>query len=130
MPGKVNPVIPEMMIQVCAWVMGNNLTTTITGQYVPHQLNMLMPLMGFVSHESLGVLSDSIKTFDERFVQSLRVNEKRALFWVEQSLALATPLIKVLGYDKVSQVVHKAWIEGKILREKEIEELLEPQKII
>ncbi len=139
MPGKINPVIPEMMIQTCAFVMGCNFTVTIAGQNSPLELNVMMPLIAYCILNSIKILKNSINIFTEKCVSGIQVNKKRCEELVEWSLALITPLSLKIGYDRASEIAYKALklnktirqvlIDDGILTEKEIEEILDIKKM-
>lgn len=122
MPGKVNPVIPEMLIQVAAHVMGSNLVVTIGGQNAPLQLNIMKPLIGYHAITSTVILSNAIKTFTNKCVIGIEANRERCEELVEWSMALVTPLALKIGYDKAAEVAYKAYKEKKTVRQVVIEE--------
>ena len=129
MPGKVNPVIPEMMIQVAAQVMGNHLAVTIGGQNGPLELNMMMPMIAHNVLFAIQILTNGVKTFDEKCVRGIEANRKRCEELVEWSMALVTPLALKIGYDRAAQIAYKAYKEGKTVRQVVIEEgILTPEE--
>jgi fumarate hydratase class II len=140
MPGKVNPVALEMMIQVAAQVMGNHVAVTIGGQNAPLQLNMMMPMMAYNVLFSIEILVRAIELLDERCVSGIQVNAARCEELVEQSLALVTPLALKLGYERAATIAQKAYRENKtirqvvledgILTEKEADEILNPRNML
>ncbi|MEO0289991.1 MAG: class II fumarate hydratase [candidate division WOR-3 bacterium] len=140
MPGKVNPVIPEMMIQVCAFIHGSYNSVVIGAETGPLELNMMMPLIAFLSINSIKILKNAIRIFGEKCIKGIKANEDVCKRYAEMSFALITPLAKRIGYDKASYIVMKAkkerktlkevLKEEKILDEKEIEEILNPFKMI
>lgn len=140
MPGKVNPVIPEMLIQACAFVMGKVYSVTIAGQNAPLQLNMMQPLIAHETTESLRVLTNTVKSLDRLCMSGITADTERCASWIEWSLALVTPLAKKIGYDRASQIAHKAFkekrtvrdilLEDKILPEEEIEKILNPRNML
>lgn len=140
MPGKVNPVIPEMMIQVAAQVMGNHLAVTIGGQNGPLELNMMMPLMAHNVLFSIEILKSGVELFEKKCVSGVSANGKRCRELVEQSLALVTPLASKIGYDRAARIAHRAYEQNKtilrvvveegILTEKEARELLDPARML
>ncbi|MEO0301231.1 MAG: class II fumarate hydratase [candidate division WOR-3 bacterium] len=140
MPGKVNPVIPEMMIQVCAFIHGAYNSVVIGAETGPLELNMMMPLIAFLSINSIKILKNAIRIFGEKCIKGIKANEDVCKRYAEMSFALITPLAKRIGYDKASYIVMKAkkerktlkevLKEEKILDEKEIEEILNPFKMI
>ncbi|RMG57144.1 MAG: hypothetical protein D6713_10205, partial [Deltaproteobacteria bacterium] len=140
MPGKVNPVIPESVLQVCARVIGNDTTVTLANASGHLELNVMMPLMGKVIVESLNLLSRASSLFAERCVRGIEADEKRCRELVERSLALVTPLAEKIGYDRAAEVAHEAYRTGKSLREvirergilpdEELDSVLDPEKMV
>ena len=117
MPGKVNPVIPECMIQVCAAVMGKHLTVTIGGQNGPLQLNMMMPLMAHEILESLSLLTNASLGMAEKCVKGIKADREQCRNQIEWSLAMVTPLALKVGYDKAAQIAYAAYRERITVRE-------------
>ncbi len=140
MPGKVNPVIPEMMIQVAAQVMGNHLAVTIGGQNAPLEVNMMMPMMTHNVLFSVEILQRGTGLLDEKCVSGIQANSVRCEELVERSLALVTPLALKIGYERAAVVAEKASRENKtprqvvleeqILTEKEADKILNPRHMI
>ncbi|MFW5743945.1 MAG: class II fumarate hydratase [Spirochaetota bacterium] len=140
MPGKVNPVIPEMIIQVAAHVLGKVASITAAGQHAPLELNMMHPLLAHETLSAIGLLRESCTRFAERCVDGITVDEKRCEYWIEWSLALVTPLATRIGYDKAAELAHKAFhenrtirdvvIESGLLEESELDELLDPRSMV
>ncbi|MFW6293522.1 MAG: class II fumarate hydratase [Spirochaetota bacterium] len=140
MPGKVNPVIPEMIIQVAAHVLGKVASITAAGQHAPLELNMMHPLLAYETLSAIGLLRESCTRFAERCVDGITVDEKRCEYWIEWSLALVTPLATRIGYDKAAELAHKAFhenrtirdvvIESGLLGESELDELLDPRSMV
>jgi fumarate hydratase class II len=140
MPGKVNPVIPEMIIQVAAHVIGKAASITTAGQNSPLELNMMNPLIAHESLSAISLLRESCTAFAERCVDGITVDEKRCEYWIEWSLALVTPLATEIGYDKAAELAHKAFEESRTIRdvvtesgllsEADIARLLDPRSMI
>lgn len=122
MPGKVNPVIPEMIIQVAAYVMGAHLAVTIGGQNAPLELNIMKPLIAHQVLWSIHILTNGVKTFTHKCVVGIQANRKRCEELVEWSMALVTPLALKIGYDRAAQVAYKAYKEGKTVRQVVVED--------
>jgi len=122
MPGKLNPVVPEMAIQVAAQVMGNHVAVTIGAQHGPLELNMMMPMSAYNTLQSVDLLAAAARLLAGRCVDGIRANEERCAALVDQSLALATPLALRIGYDRAAAVANRAWREGRTIREVAIEE--------
>lgn len=117
MPGKVNPVMAEMMNMIGSQVIGNDATITSAGQAAQLELNVMMPVIAYNLLHSINILSNGIKVFNEKSVKGITANEERCKTLMEQSLALATALNPVLGYDKAAEIAKKAYISGKTIKE-------------
>jgi len=140
MPGKVNPVMPEMMLQAAAFARGQALSVSIGGSTGPLQLNMMHPLIAWCSLRSMEVLGASAQAFAEKCISGIEADERRASDWVEKSLALVTPLALKIGYDKAAKLAHEAYVSGKTIREvvtaasllpeEEVVRLLDPRMMI
>jgi fumarate hydratase class II len=117
MPGKVNPVIAESMIQVCLWVIGADVTVTLGGLQSFFELNVAMPLIGAQMLESVHLLAASARNFADSCVAGIEADRERCGSLVEQSLAMCTPLAPVIGYDKAAEIAKTAYKEGKTVRE-------------
>lgn len=140
MPGKVNPVIPEMIIQVAAYVSGKTVSVTMGGQNAPLELNMMHPLIAFETLASLDLLSNSCRAFAERCVDGISANTERMDYWIEWSLALVTPLATEIGYDQAAKLAYSAYKENRKIREvvreagviseAKLDELLDPKRMV
>ena len=117
MPGKVNPVIPEMMIQVAAHVIGKAASITTAGQHGPLELNMMNPLIAHETLSAMSLLRESCTAFAGRCVDGITVDEERCEYWIEWSLALVTPLATRLGYDKAAELAHQAFEQKRTIRD-------------
>ena len=100
MPGKVNPVIAESILQVCARVIGNDVTIDIAASSGTLELNVMMPLMAHVMMESITLLKNSISMLINKMLKGISANERTLRENVEKSLALVTSLVPELGYEK------------------------------
>ncbi len=131
MPGKVNPVMCESMMQVAAKVMGNDGTISscgaIGGQF---QLNIMMPVMAYTTLESVQLLANSADAFVEFCVDEMEANEEACEAAVEQSLSMVTSLNPYIGYEKASKLAKQAFAEGKTIRELCIEEEILPEETL
>jgi fumarate hydratase class II len=140
MPGKINPVIPEMIIQVAAHVMGKALSISTGGQNAPLELNMMNPLIAYETLSAISVLKESCTAFAIRCVDGISADEKRCEHWIEWSLALVTPLATRIGYDKAAELAHVAFEESRTIRDvvseagvlsaEELDALLNPRSMI
>ena len=117
MPGKVNPVIPESVMMLCATVIGNDTAISIGGQHGNFELNTMMPMMADHLLESIRLLTNGSRLLAERCVEDMEVNEERITQLVEHSLALATALAPKIGYDAAAGIAKDALAEGKTIRE-------------
>jgi fumarate hydratase class II len=140
MPGKVNPVIPEMVIQVAAHVNGKAVAVTIGAQNGPLELNMMNPLIAYEALSSLDLLARACDSLSDNCIAGIEADEERCSYWIEWSLALVTPLATRIGYDRAAKLAHRAFkekrsvreiaVEEKVLPEQELKELLEPADMI
>ncbi len=117
MPGKVNPVIPEVVIQVAAQVIGNDTAITVAGTQGNFELNVRVPLMARNLLESIRLLTTTSAIFADKCVEGIRVNEEGCLRSAESTLAAATALNPYIGYDKGAEIVNEAANSGRLLRE-------------
>jgi fumarate hydratase, class II len=117
MPGKVNPVIPEVVLQVSAQVIGNDAAITIGGMQGNFELNVRVPLIARNLLESINLLSATARVFAEKCVDGIRANEEGATRSAESTLAAATALNPYIGYDKATEIVKEAANSGRMLRE-------------
>lgn len=118
MPGKVNPVMCESMMQLTSRVMGNDTAITVSGAAGGQfQLNIMMPFMGQTTLESIDLLSNGINAFVEFCAEGLQANEKECDAAVEQSLSMVTSLNPLIGYEMASALAKEAFQSGKTIRE-------------
>jgi fumarate hydratase class II len=117
MPGKVNPVILEMTIQVAARVMGSSLSVSIGGQSGPLELNMMLPLIAWETLGSMELVKNTCQALADRCVDGITADVERSRNWIEQSLALVTPLALKIGYDRAAKLAQKALAEKRTVRE-------------
>jgi fumarate hydratase class II len=122
MPGKVNPVIPEAVIQVAARVVGNDATIAMAGQWGFFELNTMFPVAGVALLQSIALLATATSVFAEKCVDGLQATE-RGPQSVEHGLSIATPLAEVVGYDRVAAIVNEALASGRTVRQVASEEL-------
>jgi fumarate hydratase class II len=116
MPGKVNPVIPEALIQVCAQVIGNDATVALAGQRSFFELNTMMPVAAHNLLQSIQLLAAAARNFAERCVDGLQATD-RGPELVEKGLAIATGLALLIGYDAAAAVAKEAARSGRTIRE-------------
>jgi fumarate hydratase class II len=121
MPGKVNPVIIESLLQVSVQVMANDSAVAFSGQAGNLELNVMLPVMAHNLLQSLELLKNGVNNFTGRCLKGLTANEERSRELVEKSLALCTALAPVIGYDKAANLAHLAYESGKTVREVALE---------
>lgn len=117
MPGKVNPVIPEMVLQVAAQVIGNDVTITMGGQAGNFELNVMMPVMAYNLLQSIEILARAAHLLNERCVVGIEADEARCRELIERSLAMCTSLAPKIGYDEAAAIAKEAYATGKTVRE-------------
>jgi fumarate hydratase class II len=117
MPGKVNPVICEMVIQVAAQVIGNDATITFGGTFGFFELNTMLPVVGYNLLQSIELLSSAARIFTEKCINGLEADAARCEANVEKSLAMCTALAPVIGYDKAARIAKQAYESGRTVRE-------------
>jgi fumarate hydratase class II len=117
MPGKVNPVMGEALMMVCARVMGNHTTITVGGQRGNFELNVMMPVMAQAILESVAVLAGAVRAFTDHCVVGIEANEARCRELLEKNPSIATALNPYIGYDKAAEVAKKAAKEGRSVRD-------------
>ncbi|WP_212825843.1 class II fumarate hydratase [Polymorphospora rubra] len=121
MPGKVNPVVPEAVRQVCAQVIGNDATVTFAGTQGDFELNVMLPVMARNLLESIRLLAAASRLLADRCVAGLVADEKVARTYAESSPSIVTPLNRYLGYDEAASIAKQALAEGLTIREVVIE---------
>lgn len=128
MPGKVNPVVPEVMCQVAAQVIGNDTTITVGGASGNFELNVMMPVMAHNLLQSISLLAGASSVFTEKCVSGLRADEERCMNMVERSLAMCTALSPHIGYDAAAKIAKEAYESGKTVREIAMEKKVLPEE--
>ena len=121
MPGKVNPVIPEAVLMVCARVIGNDATIAWGGASGAFELNVAIPIMGTALLESIRLLSNSSRLLADKTVDGLTANVERARAMAESSPSIVTPLNRVIGYEAAATVAKNAVAKGITVRESVVE---------
>ncbi|UWQ64980.1 aspartate ammonia-lyase (plasmid) [Leisingera caerulea] len=116
MPGKVNPVIPEVVNQVCYQVIGNDLTITMAAEAGQLQLNAMEPVVAYNLLESIRILKNAVEVLTEKCVTGITANEDRCAALLDNSLVLATALAPHLGYDAAAAIAKEALASGRSLR--------------
>jgi fumarate hydratase class II len=127
MPGKVNPVIPEVVLQVSAQVIGNDAAITIAGLEGNFELNVRVPLIARNLLESIRLLSTTARVFAQKCVDGIKANEEGCERSATSTLAAATALNPVIGYDKGTEIVQEAAHSGRMLRDVALEKGVDPE---
>jgi aspartate ammonia-lyase len=122
MPGKVNPVMAEVLNMVCFQVIGNDTTIAMSAQAGQLELNVMMPVIIFNLIFSIDILKNCIKLFTERCVSGIKANKEICKIYAERSYGLATILNPVIGYEKAAEIVRKSQKTGKSIKQIVIEE--------
>jgi aspartate ammonia-lyase len=140
MPGKVNPVIPEMVSEVCYQVIGNDLVVTLAAEAGQLELNAYLPIIAFNLFESTRMLRNVMGTLTQRCIRGITANREHCLEMVRNSLGLATALNPYIGYDRAAEIAKEAFETGRsvydlvmergILSKKQLDRLLSPQNMI
>jgi aspartate ammonia-lyase len=136
MPGKINPVMPELAAMVSFQVVGNDTAVAMAVQGGQLELNVMMPTMSYNVLQSISILTNMLRVFTEKCVQGLTANEKRTAFYAQSTVSLATALNPYIGYAKAAEIVKESIATGrsiidiardkKLLSEQEIAEILDP----
>src|SRR5689334_1453271 len=136
MPGKVNPVIPEVVNQIAFEVIGNDITVTMAAEAGQLQLNAFEPIIAHSLFKSVSHLAAACRTLNERCVTGIRANRERARRFVDESTAIVTALTPVLGYAKSTEIAQEALTSGrsvaelvlekKLLSKERLDEILQP----
>lgn len=140
MPGKVNPVIPEMVSEVCYQVIGNDLVITLAAEAGQLELNAYLPIIAFNLFESTRMLRNVIVTLTHRCIIGITANREHCLNMVKNSLGIATALNPYIGYEKASEVAKEAFETGKsvydlvmergIISKRQLDRALSPETLI
>ncbi|WP_299497160.1 class II fumarate hydratase [uncultured Shewanella sp.] len=139
MPGKVNPVIPESVAMVAAQVIGNDTSITIGGQSGNFELNVMLPMIAYNILQSIGLLSNGMRTLADKAIVDFTVNNDRLNEQLAKSPILVTALNPIIGYQKAAHIAKKAYAEQRAIIEvaeeetelshAELKELLDPEKL-
>lgn len=140
MPGKVNPVIPEVVNQIAFKVIGNDLTVTLAAEGGQLQLNVFEPIIVESLFESIEMLKNGMMTLKQKCIDGITANEERCRMLVENSIGLVTALNPVLGYEVSTQLakealesnrsVYELVLEKNLLSKAELEDILKPENMI
>ncbi|WP_099459408.1 aspartate ammonia-lyase [Flavisolibacter tropicus] len=139
MPGKVNPVMPELMNQICYKAIGNDMTVAVASRDGLLQLNAYEPVVAVAIMETQGLFYKSLPLFRKQCIEGITANEKVLQTYMERSVGIVTALNPVLGYDKTTELAKEALEknkgilelirEKKLLTEQQIKDLLDPKKL-
>jgi aspartate ammonia-lyase len=139
MPGKINPVIPELAAMVSFQVIGNDTAVAYAVQAGQLELNVMMPAMAYNVLQSITILANMLRQFDQRCVRGITANEERCQFYAQSTVSLATALNPYIGYAKAADIVKESIATGKsiidiararnLLTEEEIAEILDPVRM-
>ena len=139
MPGKINPVIPELAAMVSFQVVGNDLSVAMAVQAGQLELNVMMPTMSYSVLQSITILTNMLKQFTDRCIAGITANPKRNEFYVQSTVSLATALNPYIGYAKAAEIAKESVATGKsiieiarakkFLSEDQINEILDPARM-
>lgn len=140
MPGKVNPVIPEVMSQICYKVMGNEVCVTMSGEAAQMELNAMEPVMAQCTFESAELLMNGMDTLRRLCVEGITANEEKCRSYVHNSIGVVTALNPVIGYKNSTKIAKEALETGRsvydlvlehgILTKEELDTILSPENMI
>jgi aspartate ammonia-lyase len=140
MPGKVNPVIPEVVNQICFRAIGNDLTVTLASEAGQLELNAMEPIIAFAIFDSIEMLKNGMKVLKHRCVDGITANVEICRSYVENSIGLVTALSPVLGYEKTSQLAQEALkkhkgvyelvLSKKLMSKEELDRVLSPENML
>ena len=117
MPGKINPIIPESVMQIAAQVIGNDAAITIGGMSGNFELNTMLPLIAYNLLQSIELLASGTDLFAEKCISGIQADEKKCRQGLEKSLAIVTYLVPEIGYDKAAEIAHTAYTTGQNIKE-------------
>jgi aspartate ammonia-lyase len=139
MPGKVNPVIPEVVNQVAFEVIGNDITVTLAAEAGQLELNAFEPVIAFNLFRSIDMLGRACRTLAEKCVEGITANREHCRLQVERSIGLVTALNPLLGYERSSEIAREAMVSGRsvyeivlekgYLSQEQLDELLSPENM-
>ena len=131
MPGKVNPVMCESMMQLTARVMGNDTCITVSGAAGGNfQLNIMMPVMAHTALESIHLLASGVEAFIDFCIDGMEANEQACEASVEQSLSMCTSLNPLIGYEMAAKLAKEAFASGQTIRELCLEKGILPEETL
>jgi fumarate hydratase class II len=117
MPGKVNPVLPEATLMVCAQVLGNDATVAFAGSQGNFELNVMFPVIGRNLLESINLLANTSRVLADRCISGIVANVEKCRAYAESSPSIVTPLNKYIGYEEAAKIAKQALREGKTIKQ-------------
>jgi aspartate ammonia-lyase len=136
MPGKINPVLPELAAMVAFQVVGNDTAVALAVQAGQLELNVMMPTMAYSVLQSIAILTNMLRQLDQRCVSGITANRARCEFYAQSTVSLATALNPHIGYAKAAEIVKESIASGRsiidlvrakgLLTEAQIAEILDP----
>nr|WP_200761046.1 class II fumarate hydratase [Effusibacillus dendaii] len=117
MPGKVNPVLAEMMNMICYQVLGCDMTVSSAGSASQLELNVMMPVIAYNLLHEINILATGVRAFTDRCIVGMEANEERCRYYAEMSTSVATALNPLIGYDKAAELAKQSFRENKTVRE-------------
>ena len=128
MPGKVNPVIPEVLNQTCYQVIGNDLAVTLGVENGQFELNVMEPVMAYNIFNSMTMLTNVVHTFRTLCVEKVEADEKQCQKWLDNSVGIVTALLPHVGYENSSMLAKEAYATGRPIRDLILEKKLLTQE--
>jgi fumarate hydratase class II len=122
MPGKINPVIPEAVLMLCAQVIGNDVTVTIGGQSAVFELNVMLPVIAHNVLQSIELLANGSRVLADKAIKGFKLNTDKIANLVDKNPILVTALNPIIGYDKGAKIAKTAYAEGRTLKEVALEQ--------
>jgi fumarate hydratase class II len=139
MPGKINPVIPEAVLMVCAQVIGNDLTVTLSGQSGVFQLNVMLTVAAYNVLQSILIMANAARVLADLAIAGFKVNEEKMANLLDKNPILVTALNPIIGYDKGAKIAKTAYAENRTLKDvaleqtdlkkEELDKILDPLKL-
>jgi aspartate ammonia-lyase len=140
MPGKVNPVIPEVVNQVCFEIIGGDMTVTMAAEAGQLQLNVFEPVIAYRLLHGIDILRNACHVLEHRCVDGITANVDRMRGYVESSIGVVTALVPMIGYEMASQVardaastgrgVYEIVLERELLTKEQLDEALHPERMV
>jgi fumarate hydratase class II/aspartate ammonia-lyase len=127
MPGKVNPVIAEMLNMVCFSIIGNDLTITMASQAGQLEINVMMPVMQYKLLDSISIMTSALKVFITKCIKGITANEDRCYKYAVNSMGIVTALSPYIGYSSAAEVANESLLTGESIREIVLKKGLMPE---